>query len=489
MVELRARRWETSLRDRGIISPRPGWLLIMWAQEMRGAYRMRLKKNVHHAALVLLTLCHGQLAQAGLAEYVAAKDDSYRWEQRARATVDGVRCVEYKMVSQTWHGITWRHLLTIAHPTDLAVNNHALLFIGGSSWNDNLDAKPADPTRLTRDPQRVVQLARLAKMPVAILEHVPFQPIFGGKYEDQAISYTFDQFIRTGDDTWPLLLPMVKSAVRGMDTIQAVAHEEWNLKIQHFTVTGASKRGWTTWLTAVADPRVRAIAPMVIDVLNMGPQMKHQIATWGNYSDQIHDYTDRGLPKMMESPEGKKLTALVDPYSYRAQLKLPKLIILGTNDRYWPLDALNLYWDELEGEKRVLYVPNNGHGLRDPRRVANTISAMALQSAGQWQLPKLDFQWTKPSALQLTLRSDQTPARVLAWSASTPTRDFRDAHWSSRELTIQDGSWHLPLPAPAQGFVAAFAEAEYDLDGHPVFLSTTLRIVASETAGGANPSK
>ena len=36
---------------------------------------------------------------------------------------------------------------------------------------------------------------------------------------------------------------------------------------------------------------------------------------------------------------------------------MPKLIMLGTNDRYRTLDALNLYWKELLRSKHILYVP------------------------------------------------------------------------------------------------------------------------------------
>ena len=74
---------------------------------------------------------------------------------------------------------------------------------------------------------------------------------------------------------------MVKSAVRAMDATQEAMKKEWGLDVETFTVTGASKRGWTTWLTGAVDDRAVAIAPMVIDMLNMSPHTKLQRASFG----------------------------------------------------------------------------------------------------------------------------------------------------------------------------------------------------------------
>jgi PhoPQ-activated pathogenicity-related protein len=77
------------------------------------------------------------------------------------------------------------------------------------------------------------------------------------------ISYTLHQYKQDGDASWPLLFPMVKSAVRTMDAIQDFGKSRFQKNIDQFFISGASKRGWTTWLTAATqDTRVKAIAPM-----------------------------------------------------------------------------------------------------------------------------------------------------------------------------------------------------------------------------------
>src|SRR5690606_18387411 len=232
------------------------------------------------------------------------------------------------------------------------------LFIGGGRWRESYDTQTE--TVLPDDAAIFIQLARQLGTIVAVVGQVPFQPMFNLR-EDDLIAHTFVEYLDSGDAEWPLLLPMVKAAAKAMDATQAIAREEWQVDIERFTVSGGSKRGWTTWLTGAVDPRAATLVPLVIDVLIFTEHKHYQPAVCGTPSEQISPYTRRGLVDVLESDAGEALRRIVDPYSYRHALTQPKLIVLGTNDEYFPPDSLNLYWEGLPAPKHVLYLPNQGH--------------------------------------------------------------------------------------------------------------------------------
>jgi PhoPQ-activated pathogenicity-related protein len=410
-----------------------------------------------------------------LASYVAARDDSFGWRELASGKLGDLEYVEYLLTSQTWRGIQWKHQLFILRPGNMQKDaKQALLFINGGSWKPEYEGE----RKATDLPAQALLFAQLAKKigaPVGVLRQVPFQPMFDLK-EDALIAYTFDQYLQTGESGWPLLLPMVKSTVRAMDAMQKITRERWNASLESFTLTGASKRGWTAWLTAATDKRVTAVVPMVIDVLNMGAQMDHQRATWGALSEQIRDYSLLAVPTRLKSDRGAALLSVVDPFSYRKQLGQSKLIILGTNDRYWPLDALNLYWSGLPDPKRVLYVPNQGHRLQDIERVMGAVSAAHHYAASGRPLPSTTWSFaTSQRALDIRVTTDRPARRVLIWSARSDTPDFRDAHWSSRECTQKNGSYVCSSARGEKGYMAVFAETAFS-DGDDLSFSTSTTV-------------
>lgn len=416
-----------------------------------------------------------------LATYVAKPDPAYKWTKQRTGKVDSCEYAELLLTSQKWRDIEWKHQLFVLKPASVvAENRQAILFIAGGGWKPELEQLDRE-VKLPREARIFAAIAEQTKSPVAVLQHVPHQPIFGGKVEDQIIAYTFDEFLKSRDPEWPLLVPMVKSAVRGMDATQEFARQQWSLQIDSFTISGASKRGWTTWLTGAVDKRAVAIAPMVIDVLNMAEQMRLQKATFGKPSEEIADYSERGLTERLESPEAQALRAIVDPFQYRERLVQPKLVILGTNDRYWPLDALNLYWDGLKGEKHILYIPNNGHGLNDVGRLSGSLLALHQHTATGQPLPKLDWKF-EPAAgkLRLRVQSSVPPQKVDTWTATAKTRDFRDSKWSSSPAQKDGNSYVCEIDEPQSGYAAMFGELVFDGQALPYFLSTNVRIVGGE---------
>ena len=408
-------------------------------------------------------------AFADLDAYLKRPEPEAKWEKKAEETVEGVRVVTLDLTSQVWRGIPWRHMLRVFRPeSPTPATMAALLITGVGGQGDTVYG---------------VQAAKALGLPFAILYGVPNQPLFGGKSEDDLVAHTFQEYVKSGDEEWPLLFPMTKSAVKAMDAIQELGRQSWGGGPERFVVTGASKRGWTTWLAGAADPRVAGIAPLVFDNLNFAPQMRHQVASFGAYSNKIDDYTRRGLQALLETDAGKRLVGFVDPWSFRDRLgRIPKLIVNGTNDPYWPADAITLYWDGLAGEKSVLYVPNGGHGIgADPRATSARVAFVRRLAAGR-SLPPLRWEHgEKGGAATLTMTCAEAPAAARAWIARAPTRDFRKARWEAQPLQAGDGGAFVArVDRPAEGFVAWLGEADFTEGTLGFNLSTTVRI-----AGGA----
>ena len=254
-------------------------------------------------------------ARADLYSYVARPEPAAGWSVASKTDSGACEVVFIKLKSQVWEGIPWEHDLVLFRPKDTDVQDKMFLLNSGGKMKP--DGLPYG-----------VMLATMMKAPVAMLLGIPNQPLFDGKSEDNLIAESFVRYLDTKDDGWPLLFPMVKSLVKAMDAVQEFSAKEWPKRIEKFVVGGASKRGWTTWLTAAADPRVLAIAPMVIDVLKMPEQMARQVECFGGPSEQILPYTARGLIPMPKTEDAQRLWKWVDPWTYRAKFTMPKLLVL-----------------------------------------------------------------------------------------------------------------------------------------------------------------
>jgi PhoPQ-activated pathogenicity-related protein len=429
-----------------------------------------IRRTLWGGLAALLMLVAGA-AHADLDAYVKAPDDSYTYTVVEQRELDQARAYVVKMTSQTWRGIPWWHWMTVVVPTTLSHPDTALLLVDGGNNRD-----PEKVPGMGTEVQVLARVATQTGSVTARVGQVPNQPLMGDRYEDALIAYTYDKYLTTGEEDWPLLFPMVKSAAAAMTTVQRLVEAKREAKIAGFVLTGGSKRGWTSWLAAAADARVKAIAPFVIDTLNMVPQSEHQMKTYGGYSEQVADYTEYRMQERTPTPEGQRLLKMVDPYAYRDRLTLPKMIVLGANDPYWTVDAANFYFDDLPGEKHLYYQANTGHDTS--LQGVSTLSHFYDSVVKGQPFPKVSWSQASPNELEVTWSA--AGGKALLWTATSPNRDFRPSTWSSQPLE-GEGKVVATVPTPETGWVAYYVEVQFPGHLGMPFGSTSKMTVLPET--------
>jgi len=440
--------------------------------------------------LLLAALPCFAAGHTALDRYVAAPDPNYKYELARTSAGRGYTQYVYDMISQKWrteqdvdHPL-WHHWLTIIVPDKVEKTTGFLYLTGGSINSD----PPEQPDAL------VTALATTTNTIAAELRGIPNEPLlFAGetipRTEDAAIVYTWDKFLRGGDPTWPLRLPMTKAAVRAMDTVSAVAKTK-GLTVDHFVVSGASKRGWTTWTTAAVDKRVAAIIPMVIDVLNVEKSLEHHYSVYGSWAPSLADYTDMKTFDWFGSPQLKKLLDIEDPYAYLDRLTMPKYIINSAGDQYFTPDSSQFYWKDLKGEKYLRYVPNTKHDLNgsDARETATAFYTTIVNNE-----PRPQMDWTFEKDGSIHMKTTAKPTQVVMWQANNPkARDFRlDTIGKAYTSTILDdkggGLFIAKIDKPDPGFTAFFIEATFATKTSQLKLTSGVRITPDTLPSGPPP--
>ena len=402
-----------------------------------------------------------------LDKYIAAPDASYKYELVNKVPGKGYTTYILNMTSQTWRAQSevdrnvWRHWMIMVKP-DQVNSSKSLLYISGGN-NNSAAPKEADPP--------VVQVAMATNSVVTELRMVPNQPLTFSddkkpRVEDEMIAYTWDKFLRTGDELWPARLPMTKAAVRAMDTVISFFGSEagGNVKIDGFVVAGGSKRGWTTWTTAAVDKRVVAIVPLVIDLLNIVPSFRHHLAVYGYYAPAVGDYEEMGIMKWEGTPQYRALMKIEEPYEYRRRLTIPKFLINATGDQFFVPDSWQFYFNDLPGVKYLRYVPNAEHSLRGSDAWMTLLACYnaVLTNAA---LPQFTWQIEKDGTIRV--QTKDKPTEVKLWQVSNPgARDFRvtsiGPRWKSSILKEQsEGVYAAKVASPTRGWTAYMVELTF----------------------------
>jgi PhoPQ-activated pathogenicity-related protein len=222
---------------------------------------------------------------------------------------------------------------------------------------------------------------------------------------------------------------------------------------------------------------------MVIDILNMPVSLDYQIKAWKEYSVQIQDYVDLGIPQSVHSVGGEAISAMVDPYTYRKRLTMPKMIFMGTNDEYWVVDAIKNYYDSIPGRNMIHYVPNAGHKLGDGKQAFTALSAFFGQTLQHKPYPACSWDVASDRGMvtvSVGASSDILEEGVL-WTASSPDMHFTKAVWTSASLGGKgQGKVVARVQLPAAGFRAFYVDLRYRGPNGGTYTESTRMFVADQ---------
>jgi len=448
--------------------------------------------TTHRSLLFLVVLLWLSCVVATpLDDYVNAPDPTFKWTLNStfRGELPYTAYI-LELISQTWltpadtDASVWRHWVTVCVPDDLdtSLASTSFMYIDGGDTND------APPTSVDQLSEVICLTSNTV---CSALTQIPNQPVVFAsdpthqrRSEDSMIAFTWAHFINdTSEPNWLARLPMTKAAVKAMDAITQFAATLPSLPaIENFVVAGASKRGWTTWTTAAVDKRVIACVPMVMPILNIVPNMNHHYQAYGGWSFALQDYLKLHLMAYLNSQQFLDMAAIVDPWSYRTRLTMPKLIMTATGDEFFLPDSPQFFMNSLPGEKFLTIIPDAEHSLATALLdVADSINAFYHLIITNTPRPRYTYQIIKgntTASIVVTVKDQPTAVTMwYAYTLSDKLRDFRLVICDQIPECIQPVIWWpitltptspnvytANMNAPPVGWIGFLVELTYTYD-------------------------
>lgn len=452
-----------------------------------------------------------------LDEYVALPDPSYTYYDTGN-TIKGPGFTGYilNMTSQTWltyndvSRSVWWHYLVVIVPDKVQFTDTATIWVTGGSNTDGY------PNIQSEDIQVSAALALTDHIITAALFQIPNQPIVfaadpthAERSEDAMVAFTWYHYINinSSEPFWLARLPMTKAVVRAMDTVTSYVAEKFQHDVSQFIIAGASKRGWTTWTTAAVDLRVIAIVPMVMDALNFIPNIHHFWRAYGGWTFALNDYYDLNFTRQIDLPATAQMFGVVDPYVYRSRLTMPKLVVDAGGDEFFMPDDNHYWWDEMPGEKHILFIQDAEHSLATGiQEIIPSVAAFVWGVLNNSPRPSMTWDWYNGTEYgNLTVYTSEQPLKVTVWYADTIQDERRDWRlvtgqnpcptivvsgycfqpvlWFKDKVPtiVNDTTYTVTMDAPEMGWRAFFITVEFPGTGISNYRFSTQVVITPNT--------
>jgi len=415
-----------------------------------------------------------------ISDYIESTKDEFSYEIEDITYNDNWTSFHVKMISGEWldskkvEQFEWWHYVDIIIPKEIKTSTGIMFIDGGESSE-----------KFFRLDETVKDFSMKTGSIIVNISNIPFQPVNfldtdqKEFYEDDLIAYSWNKFLTNGASNknieWLPRLPMTRAVVRAMDLAQEIAIQN-SYDLETFMVSGASKRGWTAWMTAAVDQRVTSLVPMVIDLLNVVPSFENHYRSYGEFSLAVQEYVDYEIPDWMDSKEFQELLNFVEPFSFKEKFTMPKYLINAGSDEFFSTDSWRFYYNQLPGEKLLRYVPNQNHSLNG-RYLNEDLISYFFRLTNNLELPKLKWD-LKEGFLEAKIEYSGE-YDVSLWTAKNEDgRDFRlwmkGELWKSSKVTrSKDNIYKIKIDDLDKGYQAVMLEFTIDPESDlPLIIST-----------------
>jgi len=415
-----------------------------------------------------------------MSDYIESTKNEFSYDIQEVIYEENWTGYHIKMISGEWldskkvDQVEWWHYVDIIIPKQTTSSTGIMFIDGGEKSEDyfRLDAQS-------------IRNAIKTEAVIVNISNIPFQPLNflsseqDSFEEDDLIAFAWNKFLKQGakqkDVEWLPRFPMTRAVVRAMDLAQEIVLQN-DIVVKDFVVSGASKRGWTAWTTAAVDSRVKAVVPMVIDMLNLVPSFENHYRSYGEFSPAVQEYVNYNIQDWLGTEEFKVLMSYIEPFSFIDKFTMPKYIINAGSDEFFSTDSWRFYYDKLPGEKIIRYVPNKNHSL-DGRYLTEDLVSYFYRVINDIEIPSLSWNLSDNKLIaELDYDGDYD---VSVWTAKNDNgRDFR--LWEEGELweetsigKLADNKYELNVSSNLKGYKATMIEFTIDPESEfPLIIST-----------------
>ena len=415
-----------------------------------------------------------------MSDYIESTKNEFSYDIQEVIYEENWTGYHIKMISGEWldskkvDQVEWWHYVDIIIPKQ-TTSSTGIMFIDGGEKSEDYFRIDAQSIRNAIKTQSVI----------VNISNIPFQPLNflsseqDSFEEDDLIAFAWNKFLKQGakqkDVEWLPRFPMTRAIVRAMDLAQEIVLQN-DIVVKDFVVSGASKRGWTAWTTAAVDSRVKAVVPMVIDMLNLVPSFENHYRSYGEFSPAVQEYVNYNIQDWLGTEEFKVLMSYIEPFSFIDKFTMPKYIINAGSDEFFSTDSWRFYYDKLPGEKIIRYVPNKNHSL-DGRYLTEDLVSYFYRVINDIEIPSLS--WNLSDNKLIAELDYDGEYDVSVWTAKNDNgRDFR--LWEEGELweetsigKLANNKYELNVSSNLKGYKAKMIEFTIDPESEfPLIIST-----------------